>query len=360
MSPALYYRDPADGNWKPLITGGGVTDHGALTGLADDDHPQYVKKAGDQMTGNLEVGDGTKVDLITRMRSAAGSSAGVVFATGAQAFGALGGERWKITKTADPETGSDGGSDFAIFRYNDAGSYIDTALKILRTTGEMILRGSLTVDGIGKAGFVTIQSDTSYAELRISAPAGQTPGVLMKRSGNTRWKYTLDSSNDDLLWGRYDASGGYLNTPVRMRQSDGRLQLTAGDPVNALDAATKQYVDAQDGGQLILASGWSQLAGYTNRVTYHGGMFTLEAMIAPTSTKTLTAGTLTQVCTLPADTWPVGLRTTGTAAYSLTSGAVATGRLDVNTNGAVSFSPTVSGSMTTSGWVGINITYREG
>lgn len=25
--------------------GGGVTDHGALTGLSDDDHPQYLKVA---------------------------------------------------------------------------------------------------------------------------------------------------------------------------------------------------------------------------------------------------------------------------------------------------------------------------
>lgn len=33
----------------------GATDHGALTGLADDDHLQYVKKAGDTMTGPLTV-----------------------------------------------------------------------------------------------------------------------------------------------------------------------------------------------------------------------------------------------------------------------------------------------------------------
>lgn len=35
--------DAASGNWIPatLSGGGGVTDHGALTGLGDDDHPQY-------------------------------------------------------------------------------------------------------------------------------------------------------------------------------------------------------------------------------------------------------------------------------------------------------------------------------
>jgi hypothetical protein len=36
-------------------TGGGVTDHGALTGLGDDDHPQYILAAGDSMTGALNV-----------------------------------------------------------------------------------------------------------------------------------------------------------------------------------------------------------------------------------------------------------------------------------------------------------------
>ncbi len=33
----------------------GVTDHGALTGLGDDDHPQYAKKAGDTFSGAIQV-----------------------------------------------------------------------------------------------------------------------------------------------------------------------------------------------------------------------------------------------------------------------------------------------------------------
>ena len=34
--------------------GGGVTDHGALTGLGDDDHAQYAKLAGDTFTGEVD------------------------------------------------------------------------------------------------------------------------------------------------------------------------------------------------------------------------------------------------------------------------------------------------------------------
>jgi hypothetical protein len=68
--------------WQAVAGGGGVTDHGALTGLADDDHTQYLLVAGTRaMTGALNMGtnnitsvgtvdgrdvsvDGTKLDGI--------------------------------------------------------------------------------------------------------------------------------------------------------------------------------------------------------------------------------------------------------------------------------------------------------
>lgn len=46
-----------DGN-DNTITNVGTTDHGALTGLSDDDHTQYVLKAGDTMTGPLVLPNG--------------------------------------------------------------------------------------------------------------------------------------------------------------------------------------------------------------------------------------------------------------------------------------------------------------
>lgn len=46
--------------------GGGVTDHGALTGLGDDDHPQYLLKSGGTMTGSIRLpavdGEGIGID----------------------------------------------------------------------------------------------------------------------------------------------------------------------------------------------------------------------------------------------------------------------------------------------------------
>ncbi|MGI9610491.1 MAG: hypothetical protein ACR2NL_09400, partial [Acidimicrobiia bacterium] len=48
-------------NWVPGTAGGGVTDHGALTGLADDDHTQYLLIDGTRaMTGALDM-DGNNI-----------------------------------------------------------------------------------------------------------------------------------------------------------------------------------------------------------------------------------------------------------------------------------------------------------
>lgn len=55
----LEYHDGTD--WQSAAGGGGVTDHGALTGLSDDDHTQYVllagRAAGQVLTGGTASGD---------------------------------------------------------------------------------------------------------------------------------------------------------------------------------------------------------------------------------------------------------------------------------------------------------------
>lgn len=54
--PLLYYKDPADGQFKPYIPAGQdanaiMSEHEA----AVDPHTQYVNKSGDTMTGNLDA-----------------------------------------------------------------------------------------------------------------------------------------------------------------------------------------------------------------------------------------------------------------------------------------------------------------
>ena len=60
--PTLFYRDPDDGQFYPIVGGG--NDHGNLFGLDDDDHPQYAKQAQRGAANGLASLDaGAKVPL---------------------------------------------------------------------------------------------------------------------------------------------------------------------------------------------------------------------------------------------------------------------------------------------------------
>lgn len=49
--------------WEPQAAASGVTDHGLLTGLSDDDHTQYLLADGTRaLSGNLAVGGGVTID----------------------------------------------------------------------------------------------------------------------------------------------------------------------------------------------------------------------------------------------------------------------------------------------------------
>lgn len=56
MSPiaVLKYRDPLTDDWVAIGVPG-VYNHGALEGLDNDDHPQYLLKSGGTMTGALVI-----------------------------------------------------------------------------------------------------------------------------------------------------------------------------------------------------------------------------------------------------------------------------------------------------------------
>ncbi len=63
------------GTWAPFGSGGGgVTDHGALTGLSDDDHTQYVQLIGRSGGQIIVGGTGTTDDLVFQTTSGVGAS----------------------------------------------------------------------------------------------------------------------------------------------------------------------------------------------------------------------------------------------------------------------------------------------
>ena len=56
-------------------------------------------------------------------------------------------ERWILHTTSAAEGGSNAGSDIALNRYSDAGTYIDQPLRVMRSTGQMVLTARPVWDG---------------------------------------------------------------------------------------------------------------------------------------------------------------------------------------------------------------------
>jgi hypothetical protein len=115
---------------------------------------KFVDVAGDTMTGMLTVSaPSPSFPTITIDKANGGTIHNQIFGTTA------GKSRWMIAPgNASTETGSgNAGSDFAIYRYNDAGTYIDQTFNISRATGAVSLpvnvgstsqtTGSLVVNG---------------------------------------------------------------------------------------------------------------------------------------------------------------------------------------------------------------------
>lgn len=142
----------------------------------------YLTKTGGTLTGNLTISKSSP--FISLEASASGQKAGVKLST-------LTGTRWEVTKTTTAESGSDEGSNFAIYRYSDSGINLDAPFFITRSTGKVnvlhdfmvyentSLTGTLTVSGTTSLQTTTVLSPTSggtYAARNISYGTGSPTG----------------------------------------------------------------------------------------------------------------------------------------------------------------------------------------
>lgn len=102
-------------------------------------HPQYaLAPSGTGTAANFHRGDNTYSETLTTTTvpvfMGMNSNAGVV---ADHRFFSNNVVRWVFRKSSDAETGSNAGSHFQVNRYSDAGSFIDTPLRIDRQTGAL-------------------------------------------------------------------------------------------------------------------------------------------------------------------------------------------------------------------------------
>jgi hypothetical protein len=138
----------------------------------------YLPLTGGTLTGNLAI------DLPSgTSRSVSGSAAGKA--------------RWVLELgNATAETGSNAGSDFAVSRYNDAGTQIGTPFAVARATGNIVITGGVGITGDLVQNGTQGSLSSTGGIARVTMPvAGANPALYLHDSTVDRSVFYYDSTN---------------------------------------------------------------------------------------------------------------------------------------------------------------------
>jgi hypothetical protein len=225
---------------------------------------EKVAKAGDVMTGNLQIGKANPSLILQKLAS--GQANQLAGYNGANA-------RWSAAlgdNTA--ESGSNNtGSDFALYRYNDAGTYIDAPLTVARTNGGTTLTGTLTLpNGTGAlpsivgAGFTTtglawsgsglnlcaggvsrvqISSSVIVSTLPFTGPNGAVSAPAYAFSGEASSGLYRKTTGSVSVSGANSEVMNWVGS-TKTTTAFGPVLLPVGEPTAAQAAVPKAYVDS--------------------------------------------------------------------------------------------------------------------
>jgi len=178
-----------------------------------------VAKAGDTMTGDLTINKVSPVVALTK--NASGQNSGL--------YGNLGTTtRWFLALgDGATESGANVGSDFGLYRYNDAGVFTDAAFAINRATGRVSTgNGHSAVNAkdvvtkdyadtkVAKTGDTMTGGliiDGDYPRIRINANGGQNSSIEFKTAGTMNWSITSDPNQAIFTGGSSDFRLIYAN-----------------------------------------------------------------------------------------------------------------------------------------------------
>jgi hypothetical protein len=132
-------------------------------------------------------------------------------------------ERWRVTMS-NSETGSNVGSDYQLFRFSDAGAFLDTSLSIQRSTGiasfsqRPLFNGNLAWD----AGNFT---PANYAQIASPALTG-TPTAPTGTPGDASTQIATDAFVANAVSGYLPLTGGTLAGSLKVSGAAGVARMT--------------------------------------------------------------------------------------------------------------------------------------
>jgi hypothetical protein len=189
----IYYNDGTSSQWVSVSGGNSITSD------------LYVAKTGDTMTGPLTL---QSADPYIVMNKTAGAHANIIQGS------AAGFPRWAMLfGNYTLESGSNVGSDWALYRYNDAGAFIDIPIYVERANGYVTIPNGLTVSGNliteGQA-YSPLTTLTVAATLGVwNTSLGQKAKVTLNQAGHTMAAPTnFIEGGTYFLWLIQDGTGG--------------------------------------------------------------------------------------------------------------------------------------------------------
>lgn len=280
----IYYNDGNTSQWVQL---------NAVPG-----YDGLVQKAGDKMTGDLEIEKASPGILLDKQAS--GQTSGI--------YGQLAGvHRWRLALGDGQADAANAGSDFTLRRYDDAGVQIDEPVRVTRIDGSMKLAATLTVAPASGA-----------AAIQLNKPAsGQNNYIIGQMGGNNRWALRFGdstaeagaNSGSDLSLNRYSDAGSTIDTVLTIKRSTGVMTANLAMPAVLAHRAGQgqSSIGTNVWTKINLLSLASNIGGWTrdgsnNLVVPKDGVYLVGAqaqIVAPSALSALMVGFGVNSITVP-------------------------------------------------------------
>ncbi len=246
---------------------GGVTDHGALTGLADDDHTQYLLATGARaMSGNLDMGGGVGSNDIVNVIRVAGRTAStlIIDFRGDDLNDIFFDTSNRLSYRAANKHVFSIGSD-AICEVHATGIELDTGLNFIADGGKVTGLTSATADGdaiaAGTDGYIPLANVPLGApgvkgDILVGTVAGC--GTLYTTANNGHVLTLDDTETLGVKWaassggGLWEDMGSYVRLLVAddvdfrakniLHLASARSEFAAGMTIFDSNGATKAYL----------------------------------------------------------------------------------------------------------------------
>ena len=192
----------------------------------------YVLKLGDTMTGPLIINSAAGHATVTLSTNVTGAASILIGTKGVL-------NRWGLyLGDGTAESTGNAGSNFALFGFSDAGTYLNNPITVNRATGNINLTGCLTLTGTNAVSpqFLIAPTNPSTGVtlgLRKSGAANNNNIVGQSYTGVYRWNIVLgDSAGEtgsnvgtNFVINRYDDLGNALSNPLAIDRATGEVTI---------------------------------------------------------------------------------------------------------------------------------------